>query len=184
MPDTMPIPGRSEPTHRQYIRSTIGASEDWRWPRAKLQVAADRPGTLICPRCHAISDRKRWYFDERRYRRLVGQTGIGVRTCPGCERLDRKLYEGEVHLRSPLLLQNKQQALGMIRNEARKSMLENPIARVAIVQDHGEEIAVLTTTAFLAERIGKEFKKAFDGRLLIDRLFREKFARVTWERPA
>jgi hypothetical protein len=143
----------------------------------------DRHGTLICPRCHAISTIKRWFFDERRYWQLTLQPGVGVVTCPGCQRLDRRTYEGEVHLRSELLLHNKRQALGMIRNQEREAMEENPIARLANVQDHGQEIAVITTTQFLAERIGKEFKKAFDGHLRIDSHPRERFSRVYWERP-
>ncbi len=183
MPDNLPIPGRADPTRRKYDRQTLGRSEDWRWRRRKLQVAEDRPGTLICPRCHAISDHKRWFYDEPRYRRLRRQPGVGIVTCPGCDRLDRQLYEGEVRLRSPLLAQNKRQVFGMIRNTERAAMAENPIARLAAVQDHGTEIAVLTTTRFLAERIGKEFKKAFDGRLQVEELKREKFARVYWERP-
>lgn len=183
MPDNRPIPGRVKPTRRSLDRATVGASEDWRPPDKKFQTGEDRPGTLICPRCHAISDIKRWYYDEARYEQLKDQADTGVITCPGCDRLDRQFYEGEVHLRSPLLVQNKQQAMGMIRHEEQEAMQENPIARIAAVQDHGEEIAVITTTAFLAERIGKEFKKAFDGRLRISKLPREKFSRVYWERP-
>lgn len=182
MPESMPIPGRVQPTRRRYDRQTFGRSDDWRWMRKKLLEGEDRPGTLICPRCHAISDIKRWYFDEARYQQLRTQPGVGVITCPGCERQDRTYYEGIVRLRSPLLLRNKRQALGMIYNTEERESRENPIARLAAVQDHGEEIAVLTTTPFLAERIGKEFKKAFDGRLRIDHLPREKFSRVWWER--
>lgn len=183
MPDTIALPGRVEPTRRDYDRRTLGRAQDWQPPRKKLQAGEDQPGTLICPRCHAISDIKRWYFDERRYHQLKLQPAVGVTTCPGCERVDRKLYEGEVHLRGPLVARNKRQALGMVRNQEQKAMQENPIARLAAVQDHGDEIAVITTTAFLAERIGKEFKKAFDGHLRISRLPREKFSRVYWERP-
>lgn len=184
MPDSMPIPGKVEPTRRKYDRTNVGATEDWRPPKKRFQTGEDRPGTLICPRCHAISNIKRWYFDEQRYQQLKGQPNVGVITCPGCERLDRQIYEGEVHLRSPLLASNKEQALRIIEHQEREAMEENPISRLANVQDQGEEIVVITTTRFLAERIGREFKKAFHGHLRVDRLPREKFARVYWERPA
>lgn len=182
MPDRRIIPGRVKPARFQYARSTAGASQEWRWTQKKRQPAEDQPGTLICPRCHAISELKRWYFDERRYRQLKFQPGVGVVTCPGCTLLDRGMYGGEVHLRSPLLARNKLQALGIIRHQEEEAALENPLARLAIVQDNGEEITVITTTPFLAERIGQEFRKAFDGRLRIDRLPWEKFSRVYWER--
>ena len=183
MPENLPIPGRVEPTRRRYARTTVGRSEDWRWQRKRFETGEDRPGTIICPRCHAISDSKRWYFDEARYQVLKDRSDVTVMTCPGCDRLDRQIYEGEVHLRSPLLARQKEQALNLIYNQETEAMQENPISRLAAVQDHGEEIAVITTTRFLAERIGKEFRKAFDGKLRIDRLPREKFARVYWERP-
>lgn len=182
MPDSLPVPGRVEPTRFRYDRTTVGATEDWRPPKKRFQTGEDRPGTLICPRCHAISNIKRWFFDEQLYQQLKDRPNVEAVTCPGCERLDRQIYEGEVHLRSPLLARNKPQALGLIRNQEREAMHENPISRIGVVQDHGEEIAVFTTTRFLAERIGKEFKKAFDGHLRVDRLPREKAARVYWER--
>lgn len=178
----LPLPGRSEPTPRQVARITAGESDDWRWPPNKLQVARDAPGTRVCPRCGAISTRKRWFYDEQRYLQLQQQPDVIWTVCPGCERLDRQIYEGDVSLSGPILRRNKAQALGLIRNAEQQAMAENPIARIAKIQDHGERIAVLTTSAFLARRIGTEFKKAFDGVLDIQRLPREKFLRVRWHR--
>lgn len=182
MPDNMPIPGRIKPSRRRHDRITMGSSVDWRPPKKKLQAVEDQPGTMICPRCHAISDIKRWYFDEERYQQLKSQPDVQVVRCPGCERIDRQLYGGEIHLRSPLLVENKEQVLSMIRNQEREAAENNPLARLAVVQDQDAEITILTTTAFLAERIGKEFKKAFDGDLRIDRLPAEEFSRVYWDR--
>lgn len=182
MPDTLPIPGRVTPTRRDVDRQTLGRSADWRWWRTKLQDPEDVPGVLICPRCHAISDHKQWYYDERHYQELKWDHNAGVMLCPGCSEFDRAMYGGEVRLRSSLLLQNKREALQLIRDTERQAMLENPLARLAAIHDHGEEIVVLTTTPFLARRIGTEFKKAFDGKLRVDKLPQEEFVRVYWER--
>ncbi|MPZ13127.1 MAG: hypothetical protein GEU73_01655 [Chloroflexi bacterium] len=182
MPETIPIPGRVKPTRRAYDRRSLGASAEWRPPPAKRQMAKDRPGTLICARCHAISTIKRWFYDERRYQELKRDTRVGVTTCPGCERLDRQLYEGDVRLRSVLLVGTKRQSLAMIRHEEQKAMRENPIARLAAVHDQGAEITIFTTTRYLAERIGRAFERAFGGTLRVDRLVGEKFSRVYWER--
>lgn len=184
MPDTLPIPGWVTPTRRDVDRQTLGRSADWRWWRAKAQDPEDAPGIVICPRCHAISDHKQWYYDESRYQTLKWDRAVGVVLCPGCSEFDRALYGGEVRLRSPLLLTNKREALQLIRHTEREAMVENPVARLAAVHDHGEEIVVLTTTPHLARRIGTEFKKAFDGELRVDKLPQEDFVRVAWERHA
>ncbi|GIW04161.1 MAG: hypothetical protein KatS3mg059_0781 [Thermomicrobiales bacterium] len=183
MPDTLPIAGRVLPTRRDVDRQTLGRSADWRWWRSKLQDPEDVPGILICPRCHAISDHKRWFYDERRYQELKWDKTVRVVCCPGCTEFDRSLHGGEVRLRSPLLRENKRQVLQLIRDVERRAMLENPLARLAAIHDHGEEVVVLTTTPFLARRIGTEFKEAFDGQLQVDKLPHEDFVRVYWERP-
>jgi hypothetical protein len=182
MPDTLLVPGRVTPTRREVDRQTLGRSADWRWWRAKLQDPEDVPGILICPRCHAISDHKQWYFDERHYQELKWNPNVRAVLCPGCTEFDRAMYGGEVRLRGSLLVKNKREALQLIRDTERQAMLENPLARLAAVHDHGEEIVVLTTTPYLARRIGTEFKKAFDGTLRVDKLPQEDFVRVYWER--
>ncbi len=187
MPESMPIPGRVEPQRHEWDRITAGRSVEWRFPRRRYERGLDRPGTILCPRCHAISKIKRWYFNENEYHELECQRNIAFALCPGCDRLERKIIEGEVRLRSPLLVLNKEAVLNLIRNQEREAMTENPISRLAEIHDHGDEIVVYTTTWFLAYRIGQEMKKAYDGKLTIHRwrkLPYEKAARVFWERAA
>ncbi|MBI2938958.1 MAG: hypothetical protein HYY04_00850 [Chloroflexi bacterium] len=178
----LPIPGRIQPTAREVYRAQVGNHLDWRFPMRKYEKGLDRPGILVCPRCHAISEQKRWYIDEARYRELRTVPGVRFITCPGCQRIDRQLYGGEVHLRSPLLAANKEQALGLIYHEEDRARQSNPFARLASVVDRGEELEILTTTPFLAERIGKAFRKTFKGELELEHLPYEKFIRVRWSR--
>ncbi len=182
MPEGIPIPGKTKPTERQVRRAQVGQSQDWRFPEKKFEKGKDHPGIIICPRCHAISEQKRWFVDEQRYQELRGAAGVEEVVCPGCRRVEAQVYEGEVLLKSPLLVHTQDDALNLIRHTAEEARLENPIARLASVEARDDEIHVLTTTKWLAERIGKEFHKAYGGHVEIDSLPNEKFARVRWVR--
>jgi hypothetical protein len=138
------------------------------------------PGTIVCPRCHAISLQKRWFLDEGRYQLLRDRPTTRLVVCPGCRRIERHEYQGEVTLESPLLARNKVQALHLIYHEEAKARQDNPISRLAAVQDHGDRIEVSTTTRFLAEQIGRAFHKSFKGSLAVQRLPEEEFVRVRW----
>ncbi|MHB1415299.1 MAG: BCAM0308 family protein [Chloroflexota bacterium] len=177
-------PGRAKPTWREDARESLGRSEDWRFPEKRFEKGEDKPGLLLCPRCHAISEIKRWYYDEDRYQELKNKQEAQFAVCPGCERIERQIYEGDVVLRGPFLAQHKEEALHLIYHAEDQARQKNPISRLASVEDNGDEVKVITTTRWLAERIGKEFRKAFNGDLEIQRLPREKFSRVRWERAA
>ncbi|MBX6772997.1 MAG: hypothetical protein IRY83_14810 [Chloroflexi bacterium] len=177
-----PVPGRVRPTARDIYRAQIGEKVDWIFPPHKYEKGLDRPGTLVCSRCHAISVQKRWFLDEHRYAELQTRPGVQFVVCPGCLRIERQIYDGEVRLRSPLLRMRRTQALGMIRNAEDQARQTNPFSRLASVVATGEEIYILTTTRWLAERIGKIFHKAFKGDLEIHRLPGERFVRVRWSR--
>jgi len=139
--------------------------------------------TLICPACHAILNDTVWFMDEALYRRLEGQAGVRLALCPGCLRVARGLYEGEVILKSRLLVPTKSAALELISNEEERARYSNPVARLTAVEDRGDEIKVLTTTPLLAERIGKVFRKVYDGDLEIQYAPWHASCRVRWSRP-
>lgn len=184
MPEGIPIPGKTKPTEREVRRAQLGQSEDWRFPEKRFETGMDHPGIIVCPRCHAISVEKRWFVDERQYQELIGTPGVEPVVCPGCRRIEAHVYEGEVMLKSPLLVDRRDEALSLIYHTAEEARHENPIARVASLEEKEGEIYVLTTTRFLAQRIGKEFQKALGGDLAIDNLLHEKFARVRWTRKS
>jgi NMD protein affecting ribosome stability and mRNA decay len=184
MPEGIPIPGKTKPTEREVRRAQLGRSEDWRYPEKKYERGKDHPGTIYCPRCHAISEQKRWFFDESRYQEIRELPTVKQVVCSGCRRIENQIYGGEVFLRSPLLVTRKDEALSLIRNTADTEMRKNPIARIASIEAGDDEIYVLTTTRWLAQRIGKEFAKALGGEVTIDNLPQEKFSRVRWERAS
>ncbi len=81
-----------------------------------------------------------------------------------------------------MLVPSKSAALDLISNEEERARSANPVSRLTAVEDHGDEIKVLTTTPLLAERIGKAFRRIYDGDLDVQYLPWNQFCRVRWHR--
>lgn len=139
-------------------------------------------GTVVCDRCHAIWARKRWHLDEVEHARLTALPETTHTTCPGCVAVERQEYDGEVILRSPLIAKDHASFIGLVRNTEALVREHNPLARVAVLENGGDQLRILTISPFLAERIGKEMRKAYDGDLVIEHAERERFVRVFWTR--
>lgn len=139
-------------------------------------------GTVICGRCHAIWDRKHWHLDESEYNRLRDDVTIEHVVCPGCLKIEREEYDGHVILKSPLIPANQEAITGLIYNTEAHIREHNPIARIASLTVEGDTIEVLTISPFLAERIGKELRKAYHGELEIKHPHRQPFIQVMWYR--
>lgn len=140
-------------------------------------------GTVVCGRCHAIWNKKRWHLNEEQYRELVGEPTIASVVCPACHQIEWGEYDGVVTLRSPLIPANQAAIEGLIRHTEADIRTDNPLARIASLKATGDTIEILTITPFLAERIGKELQKAYDGELEVKAATCERFVRVTWLRP-
>ena len=139
-------------------------------------------GTVICERCHAIWHKKRWHLDEVEYAARLNDPETTRGVCPGCVAVERQTYDGEVWLRSPLLTRDHAAILGLVRHTEALLREHNPLARIAAIEEHAGDMRLLTISPFLAERIGKELKKAYDGELLVEHVERERFVRVFWTR--
>jgi hypothetical protein len=171
------------------MRERVRWREQREWPEPVTRPRVRRDDeikglvhTLLCPACHAIQRGEAWFVDEEQYARLDGQPGVWPTLCPGCMRVARGMYEGEVILRSRLLVETKSAALDLISNEEERARCTNPLSRLTAVEDYGDEIKVLTTTPILAERIGQVFRKVYDGDLEIRRPPLQKVAYVRWRR--
>jgi NMD protein affecting ribosome stability and mRNA decay len=139
-------------------------------------------GTAVCERCHAIWHKKRWHLAEAEYATLLGESATTRTICPGCVAVERQEYDGEVRLRSPLIERDQTAILGLVRHTEALLREHNPLARIASIEHEPGELHILTISPFLAERIGKELRKAYDGHLLIEHAERERFVRVFWTR--
>lgn len=184
MPDDLPQHGRRRGTPRAMRRVTVGQSQDWRFPKTAYQAVEDRPGTLVCPRCRAISLQKRWFLDDALYDKLRRDPEAQLVRCPGCERVERGIYEGRVVLRGDWIVDHKDEVINLIKNQESEARQTNPFSRIGVIKDQGNQLELYVTTQWLAVRIGKELRKAHKGELQIDHLPQQKFSLVTWHRPS
>lgn len=136
----------------------------------------------ICSRCMAVFDGHKWFYDEGEHERLARTRRAETTLCPGHERIEKKRIDGVVTLKGDFLKDHYNEALNLINNVADKQLHRNVAARVFNMKQNGDGITVETTEKSLAERIGKEFEKAFNGELVIQWLQDAEFVRVNWQR--
>lgn len=158
--------------------------ETRQWPPHVAHAHAGTPGTAICTGCHAIWQRKRWHLDEAAYAQMLEDATVSHEVCPACRQIEQRMYDGEVFIESPLVQTDGDAIAHLLRNTEARIRQNNPLARLAAVETRGERMHVLTITPFLAERVGKELQKAYDGHLVIEHAERERFTRVFWSRDA
>lgn len=172
---------------RRLMRGRVRWRDNQEWPTPQPRGRRDDEvkgliHAFICPACHAILRDNVWYVDEQEYRQLESEPGVRLALCPGCLKVARGVYEGEVILQSRLLVPSKSAALDLISNEEERARCSNPLSRLTALEDYGDEIKILTTTPILAERIGKAFRKIYEGNLEIQHFPWQRFCRVRWYR--
>lgn len=183
----MPTGGQEENAHA-YAKHAVRRPEvdtqgdlQWRFPERQFEdKAPDIPGLAICPRRHAYLDLNRWCSGEQRHRVLQALPGVRETLCPGCTRVERRLYEGEVAAVYGGDPARRTLMLNLIHYKEARERVGNPTARIALLEEHDDELYLLTITQFLARRIGTELPKAFHGELSIPHLPYEKFTHIRW----
>ena len=71
----------------------------------------------------------------------------------------------------------------LLRNEAERAAEDNPLARIMLWRENGDEkLTLSTTTEHLAQRLGRALEKAYDGKVEYDFSHENKLARVSWQR--
>lgn len=170
-----------QPVMKQNKRAALLGDLNWRFIERQFDDKEDPAGPAICTRCHAYLETDHWMFDEQRYRQLKAEPGTHTMLCPGCTRIERRLYEGEVTIRHNWDSVTKDEVVHLIHNEEARERITNASARIALMEDRGDELYLLTTTQFLARRIGTELQKAYKGSLKVSGMRQERFSRVLWE---
>jgi len=136
----------------------------------------------ICPSCYAVCVDQKWDFDEEVRAKVMKGNGWEKQLCPGCERIAKGQVDGVVYLRGDFLETHRQEAKNLIRSVAQKKLHKNIAARIYHIEESKDEIVIETTDRVLAERLGKEFEKAYSGHLDIQWQYHSDFARVYWTR--
>lgn len=139
-------------------------------------------GHAVCKVCHAVYEKKRWRFDDAAYATLSALKQTKAVTCPACAKTHDRYAEGILTLRWPGLSEHRRDVLGLLRKEAARAKAMNPLVRIMKIEDEGAELRVLTTNTALAQRMGREMERAYQGKAHYSWSHRDKMVRVSWER--
>jgi hypothetical protein len=110
------------------------------------------PSVSICPKCSAICQNKRWYFDEKKFLELTRKKGGGAakRICPACRKISDGFVAGVVTLRGRFVREHREEIRNLVRNEEKRAMGFNPLARIIKLTEHEDGFEVSTTAEKLA----------------------------------
>jgi len=139
--------------------------------------------TGVCPECHAINRKKRWYVDEEEYG-VLARSGAQRRRCPACRKIADGFPSGVVTLRGRFLRAHRDEILTIARNEERRARGMNPLERIMGLREADDGVEILTTDEKLAQRIGREIRKACHGTVAYKWSEDANLLRVTWARDA
>jgi len=135
----------------------------------------------VCPICHVISKKKRWYMDEDESVSLM-RSGAPLRRCPACCKIADGFPSGVLTLRGAFLKFHRDELLKIARNEERRARGINPPERIMEIRDGDRCVELLTTDGKLAQRIGREIRKAYQGSVSFKWSEDADLLRVTWTR--
>lgn len=122
----------------------------------------------ICRSSFSIHDGKKWVTDEKKWHGLK-DTGTDLVICEACRRVRDKVVHGIVYLQGGVISERRDEIIRMVRREEQIEASRNHLSRILALQPNGDKMTITTINQWLAIHIGKQFKKAFKGRMEIAR---------------
>lgn len=135
-----------------------------------------------CTECHALYQRRHWFFDEDAYAREAEKATTRQVVCPACQKIRDHYAEGRVLLKaSPFLNTHKDEIVNLIHAEETRAKGFNPLERIIAITEADEALVVTTTNEKLAQRIGRVLKHAYQGQTTYQ-WSEPRFLSVIWHR--
>jgi len=174
-------PGRGSGGRRggqaTHVRQNLPESTD------PYQRGLDPGEIAACTECHALYQRRHWFFDEDAYFRDTMQPETRMVLCPACQKIRDRYAEGRVTLHpSAFLHAHKEEILHTIRNEETRAKGNNPLGRIVEISEPDGSLVVTTTNEKLAQRIGRLLKSTYQGQTTYQ-WSESRFLSVEWQRP-
>jgi hypothetical protein len=104
--------------------------------------------------------------------------------CPACHRIQDDAPSGTLLLTGDFVAQQRDEVLGLARNEEARVKTEHPLARIIKIEDQTEApqgVIITTTDPHLARRIGEKLHHAHHGTITYRYEEDEDLLRVNWE---
>jgi hypothetical protein len=168
---------------KPYTNTTFTKRVDHEAGRHRPSRALSEPA--VCEDCGAIYSRRRWTVASsdsenqlNKYPRPPRKT-----VCPACLQQRTGEPRGFVYLDGAFLLDHYKEVEKLLRNEVKRAMEDNPLARIMeMKRGDRHKLTVTTTTEHLAQRLGDALRKTFGGSIHYDFSHENKLARVNWRR--
>ena len=123
----------------------------------------------VCRSCPSVHDGRKWTVDRERWGEMRGREGVAEVLCEACRRMRDRLVFGIVYLEGPVLVERRDEILRMVRREEEIEANRNHLSRILDIQEEGSKWTITTINQWMALHIAKQFKKAFKGRMEVDR---------------
>jgi NMD protein affecting ribosome stability and mRNA decay len=137
----------------------------------------------LCNSCKAIYQNKRWFFDEKLAKKLVGTTKVKEVTCPTCRKIKDRYSEGILTLSGDFFKEHKDEIVNLLKKEAERVGNRSVVDRVITMTEEAKDrLVVETTTEKLAQHLGRAVYKANKGELNFKWGEMDKLVRVYWSR--
>jgi hypothetical protein len=171
------------PAKRKYTNATFTKRVDHEAGRHRSLRAATEP--RVCKTCGAVYSNRRW---------TIADSGAGdikqkhwrpplMTVCPACIQQRTGEPRGFIFLDGAFFVAHQEEIEQLIRNEANRAAVDNPLARIMEWQrGNSHNLTVATTTEHLAQRLGDALEKAYGGTTYYDFSHENKLARVNWRR--
>ena len=137
----------------------------------------------VCKVCQALYQGKRWFYDEKLFKRLAGSPKLKEVVCPACRKIEDRYPEGILTLSGEFLTQHRDEIVRLLEKEAarvsKRNVMDRVIQMTAAAKD---KLVVETTTEKLAQHLGRAVSRAYKGDLSFRWAEMNKFVRVYWSR--
>lgn len=169
-------------TKKRYTNQTFTKRPDHEGGAHRPPATPNEPA--YCKECGAIYSEKHWVAKS-----AVLETAehphwkpLKPVTCPACAQIRSGVVGGYFEMTGEFLANHREEIEGLIANEAREALQDNPLSRVMGQLDEDGKLVVTTTTEHLAQRLGHAVQKAYNGETNYDFSHENKVLRVHWVR--
>lgn len=122
----------------------------------------------ICRSCPSVHDGKKWYVDREKWQELR-DSGVEEVLCEACRRMRDGVVCGIVYAEGPVLEERRDEVLRMVRYEEEIESKRNHLSRILEIREEGSKWTITTINQWMALHIAKQLRKAFKGRMEIER---------------
>ena len=130
----------------------------------------------VCPECGAVFHQGRWQW-------ITPTPKEAQQTrCQACHRTVDQYPAGVITLKGSYVGPHKEELKQMARNRESEEKQAHPLHRIMSIEEHPNELIIMTTDIHLPHRIAESLHDAYQGELKIEYGKEEYFVRADWQR--